>query len=60
MFEYFCDGKYDESLEQSYRVDGIISKVLGFQPIYLSDKDLKGKPFGKSVRPLEGSIESVR
>lgn len=60
VFEYFCDGKYDESLEQSYRVDGIISEVLGLQPIYLSDKDLKGNPFGKSVRPLKGSIESVR
>jgi dTDP-4-dehydrorhamnose 3,5-epimerase len=60
VFEYFCDGKYDESLEQSYRVDGIISKVLGLEPIYLSDKDSKGIPFGKSVRPLKGSIESIR
>ena len=60
VFEYFCDGKYDESLEQSYRVDGIISEVLGLQPIYLSDKDLKGIPFGKSVRPYKGSIESAR
>ena len=59
-FEYFCDGKYDESLEQCYRVDGIISEVLGLQPIYLSDKDLKGKPFGKSVRPLKGSSEPVK
>ena len=47
-----CDGKYDESLEQSYRVDGIISEVLGLKPIYLSEKDSKGIKFGKSVRPL--------
>ena len=56
VFEYFCDGKYDESSEQSYRVDGIISEALGLHPIFLSDKDLKGKPFGKSVRPLVGRI----
>ena len=56
VFEYFCDGKYDESLEQSYRVDGVISEALGLQPLFLSDKDLKGKPFGKSVRPLVGRI----
>ena len=56
VFEYFCDGKYDEALEQSYRVDGIISKVLGLQPIFLSDKDLKGSPFGKSVKSLKGCI----
>lgn len=60
VFEYFCDGAYDESLEQSYRVDGIIGETLGLQPIHLSDKDLKGQPFGKSVRPYKGSIESVR
>jgi dTDP-4-dehydrorhamnose 3,5-epimerase len=57
VFEYFCDGVYDELLEQSYRVDGIVSEALGLQPIYLSDKDVKGKPFGKSVRPYKGSIE---
>lgn len=50
VFEYFCDGKYDESLEQSYRVDYILSQELNLQPIYLSDKDSKGKIFGKSVR----------
>jgi dTDP-4-dehydrorhamnose 3,5-epimerase len=53
VFEYFCDGVYDESLEQSYRVDGIIGETLGLQPIHLSDKDLKGEPFGKSVRPYK-------
>ena len=52
VFEYFCDGKYDESLEESYRVDGIISEALGLQPDFQSGKDLQGRPFGKSVRPI--------
>ena len=56
VFEYFCDGKYDESLEQSYRVDEIVSKILGIQPIYLSDKDLSGRPFGKSLIFYNGRI----
>lgn len=59
VFEYFCDGKYDELLEESYRVDRIISETLGLNPIFLSNKDRKGKPFGKSVRPLLGGVESV-
>ena len=49
VFEYFCDGKYDESLEQSYRIDEIVSEVLGIQPIYFSAKDLNGQSFGKSL-----------
>ncbi len=50
-FEYFCDGRYDESLEESYRVDQIIKQELGIQDMQLSEKDLNGKFFGMSVRP---------
>ncbi|MDA7844251.1 dTDP-4-dehydrorhamnose 3,5-epimerase family protein [Gammaproteobacteria bacterium] len=52
VFEYFCDGAYNESLEQVFRIDIIIEEALGLQPFYLSDKDLKGIPYGKSVRPF--------
>lgn len=52
VFEYFCDGAYNESLEQVLRVDSIVKEKLGLQPFYLSDKDLKGNSFGKSVRPF--------
>lgn len=50
VFEYFCDGAYNESLEKVYRVDGIIKEALGLNPFYLSEKDSKGNPFGKLVK----------
>ena len=52
VFEYFCDGAYNESLEEVFRADSIIKETLGLQPFYLSDKDQKGDSYGKSVRPF--------
>ena len=55
VFEYFCDGRYDESLEESYRIDGIVKKELGLRDMILSEKDLTGRLFGKSLRPFRGT-----
>ena len=49
-FEYICEGRYDDSLETTYRVDDIVKQELGISHMILSEKDLAGKRFGKSVR----------
>jgi len=49
VFEYFCDGAYNEAHEQSYRIDKIIQEKIDLPNLRLSVKDQKGKAFGKII-----------
>ena len=59
VFEYFCDGRYDESLEECYRIDTIIHNELGILNMNLSKKDQNGKPFGKVMRPHDKEMSTI-
>jgi dTDP-4-dehydrorhamnose 3,5-epimerase len=44
LFEYFCDGGYDESSEQAFAITDQIRQILGVEHVILSDKDMKSQP----------------
>jgi dTDP-4-dehydrorhamnose 3,5-epimerase len=50
VFEYFCDGQYFEESEHSYCIAEVVKKVLGITDILMSEKDKKGKKFGKHIQ----------
>ena len=52
VFEYICDGGYNESLEQSFCVVAAIQRELGLENIELSDKDAQGKHLDRAVRSV--------
>jgi len=43
VFEYVCDGGYDEASEQAFSIAGRLPALLGVEAVILSDKD-KGAP----------------
>lgn len=54
-FEYFCDGRYDETREESYFVAETIRDALLLGNMQLSAKDLSGLPLTRPVRRFEGN-----
>ncbi|MEP3427995.1 MAG: dTDP-4-dehydrorhamnose 3,5-epimerase family protein [Hyphomicrobiales bacterium] len=51
VFEYFCEGGYNEEAEESYFVADLLQKELSFGAMYLSAKDQSGEPLIREVRP---------
>ncbi len=56
VFEYFCDGAYNESEEITLRIDALLEKQLFIKDIKLSSKDKKGKKINKKIKMLNRSI----
>lgn len=54
VFEYFCDGRYDEKREQSFHVADVLRAELKLEPLQLSPKDQNGTPLVRPVRLFEG------
>ena len=52
VFEYICEGEYKESHEESYRIDHLLLNELDIKNPTISDKDLKGKRYGKSLKTI--------
>lgn len=50
-FEYFCDGRYDESAEESYLVAECVQSALGLDDLQLSEKDRNGRVLNRAVKP---------
>jgi dTDP-4-dehydrorhamnose 3,5-epimerase len=44
LFEYVCDGGYDEANEQAYSITAWLEQQFGAQDLILSDKDRKADP----------------
>lgn len=44
LFEYFCDGGYDEGAELAFAISDHIKGVLGVDTVILSPKDLASPP----------------
>jgi dTDP-4-dehydrorhamnose 3,5-epimerase len=44
LFEYVCDGGYDEASEQAYSITAWLEQQFGAQELILSDKDRKADP----------------
>lgn len=52
-FEYFCNGRYDETHEESYFVAETLRDALSLGGMQLSAKDLSGVPLTRPVRRFE-------
>jgi len=39
LFEYVCDGGYDEANEQAFAINAYLADVLGLSEVIVSDKD---------------------
>jgi dTDP-4-dehydrorhamnose 3,5-epimerase len=50
VFEYFCEGQYDENLEETLFIEKIVSDELNLTDLIISNKDRSGKPFGKMIK----------
>lgn len=50
MFEYACDGGYDEASEQAWSIADRLPALLGVESVILSDKDRAAPPLA-SARP---------
>lgn len=50
MFEYACDGGYDEASEQAWSIAERLPALLGVESVILSDKDRAAPPLA-SARP---------
>ena len=46
LFEYACDGRYDEALERSFSIPGYLEKQCGIVDPLLSPKDRAAIPIG--------------
>lgn len=44
LFEYVCDGGYDEASEQAFSITAWLEQQFGAQDLVLSDKDRKADP----------------
>lgn len=44
VFEYICDGAYNEEAEQSFSIINFLEKTMGFKEFTLSDKDRNATP----------------
>lgn len=44
IFEYVCDGAYDEASELAYSIADRLPSLLGVERVILSDKDLAAPP----------------
>lgn len=46
VFEYVCDGGYDEASEQAFSIADRLPALLGVETVILSDKDRAAPPLG--------------
>ena len=46
VFEYVCDGGYDEASERAYSIADRLPALLGVDSVILSDKDKAAPPLG--------------
>ena len=44
VFEYVCDGGYDEASEAAYSIADRLPALLGVETVILSDKDRAAPP----------------
>lgn len=51
VFEYFCEGGYNEAAEESYLVADLLNKELSLGEMHLSAKDQAGTPLIRPVHP---------
>lgn len=51
VFEYFCEGGYNEAAEESWFVAPQVAEMLGGAPLQLSDKDQGGTPLPRALKP---------
>lgn len=58
VFEYFCDGGYNEDAEESHFAAPAIKAALGIEVIHLSEKDRNGIPMYRRVVPAPGSANA--
>lgn len=49
MFEYACDGGYDEASEQAWSIADRLPALLGVESVILSDKDRAAPPLAQSL-----------
>tara|TARA_B110000879_G_C11113797_1_gene488585 strand:- start:108 stop:293 length:186 start_codon:yes stop_codon:yes gene_type:complete len=49
-FEYICQGRYNISLEATFRIDDIVKRELEMSNMIFSQKYLAGEKFGKSMK----------
>lgn len=47
VFEYVCDGGYDEASEQAFSIADRLPALLGVDRVILSDKDRAAPPLGQ-------------
>jgi len=52
IFEYICDGAYNEGTEQSYSITDFLEKIMGIKECVLSEKDT-------NAQQLSVSLESI-
>jgi dTDP-4-dehydrorhamnose 3,5-epimerase len=51
VFEYFCEGGYNEAAEDSYFVADLLKRELALEEMHLSAKDKAGQPLIRPVKP---------
>ncbi|MFK7836497.1 MAG: dTDP-4-dehydrorhamnose 3,5-epimerase family protein [Sulfitobacter sp.] len=60
VFEYFCEGGYNEAAEESWFVAPIIQAALDLEDLHLSDKDKAGTPLQRKVQAVRGAHPDER
>jgi dTDP-4-dehydrorhamnose 3,5-epimerase len=59
VFEYFCDGGYDEAAEVAFSITEHIKQVLGVEEVILSAKDQAAPPLSAlAVEPARHPVEA--
>lgn len=48
LFEYACDGGYDEASEQAWSIADRLPEMLGLETVILSDKDRSAPPLAQA------------
>lgn len=55
VFEYFCDGGYNEDTEESYFVAPAVMQTFELKNIHVSEKDQKGIPLERPFLARSGT-----
>lgn len=61
VFEYFCDGGYNEAAEESYFVAPAVTRAFDLETIHVSDKDQNGIPMDRPfvARPGTADVKAI-
>ena len=61
VFEYFCDGGYNEAAEESHFVAPAVMHAFGLTNVHLSDKDQNGVPMDRPfvARPGTPDVKAL-